>query len=209
MAPKELNHFNQLRAATITAQPRAGLHARRGARSSSRHAAAQVLPARCRSTMPASRASSSRLGAELYFTFLLALVFIYLVLAAQFESFVDPFIIMLTVPLSMTGALLALQARRRHAQRLQPDRPGHAGRPDHQARHPDRRVRQPAAASRARAMREAVVEAATLRLRPILMTTGAMVLGARAARARASAPAPRAASRSAGSSSAACCSARC
>ena len=34
--------------------------------------------------------------------------FIYLVLSAQFESFVDPFVIMLTVPLSMTGALLAL-----------------------------------------------------------------------------------------------------
>ena len=36
-------------------------------------------------------------------------------------------------------------AHRRHAQRLQPDRPGHPDRPDHQARHPDRRVRQPAA----------------------------------------------------------------
>jgi len=38
----------------------------------------------------------------------MALVFIFLVLAAQFESFVDPLIIMLTVPLTMTGALLAL-----------------------------------------------------------------------------------------------------
>ena len=41
--------------------------------------------------------------------FVLALLFIYLVLAAQFESFVDPFIIMLSVPLSMLGALLALK----------------------------------------------------------------------------------------------------
>jgi multidrug efflux pump len=45
-------------------------------------------------------------SASLYLTFLLALGFIYLVLAAQFESFVDPFIIMLSVPLSsLTGAL--------------------------------------------------------------------------------------------------------
>ena len=50
---------------------------------------------------------------------------------------------------------------------------------------------------------EAIVEAAVLRLRPILMTTSAMVLGARAAGARRVAPAPKAASRSAGSSSAA------
>jgi hypothetical protein len=41
--------------------------------------------------------------------FVLALVFIFLVLAAQFESFVDPFVILLSVPLSMVGALLALQ----------------------------------------------------------------------------------------------------
>src|SRR5690606_20346530 len=45
---------------------------------------------------------------SLLFIFILALGFIFLVLAAQFESFVDPLTIMLTVPLSMTGALLAL-----------------------------------------------------------------------------------------------------
>ena len=56
-----------------------------------------------------------------------------------------PFVIMLSVPLSMTGALFALWLDRRHAQHLQPDRARHAGRPHHQARHPDRRVRQPAA----------------------------------------------------------------
>ena len=43
-----------------------------------------------------------------YLTLALALIFIYLVLAAQFESFADPFVIMLSVPLSMAGALFAL-----------------------------------------------------------------------------------------------------
>ncbi|MFC4350496.1 efflux RND transporter permease subunit [Fodinicurvata halophila] len=45
---------------------------------------------------------------EIYFTFLLALVIVFLVLAAQFESFIHPAIIMLVVPLAVTGALLAL-----------------------------------------------------------------------------------------------------
>ncbi len=44
----------------------------------------------------------------LYFAFILALILIYLALSAQFESFLDPFIIMFTVPLALTGALLAL-----------------------------------------------------------------------------------------------------
>ena len=50
----------------------------------------------------------SEAGSSLVFVFLLALVLIYLVLAAQFESFPDPFTIMLTVPLALTGGLMAL-----------------------------------------------------------------------------------------------------
>ena len=114
---------------------------------------------------------------DIYFTFVLALLFIYLVLAAQFESFIDPLIIMLTVPLSMTGALLALKLGGgtmniysqvglvtlvglitkngilivEFANQLQEE---------------------------GRSPLEAVIEASALRLRPILMTTAAMVLGA-------------------------------
>jgi len=47
-------------------------------------------------------------SSNIVFAFVLALVLIYLVLAAQFESFVDPFVIMLTVPLALAGALLSL-----------------------------------------------------------------------------------------------------
>src|SRR6185503_18734811 len=47
-------------------------------------------------------------GSNIMFAFGLALLLIYLILAAQFESFVDPFIVMLTVPLALAGALLSL-----------------------------------------------------------------------------------------------------
>ena len=67
---------------------------------------------------------------------------------------------------------------RRNAQRLQSGRSRHAGGLDHQARDLDRGVRQPASRQRAWSEMDAVVEASTLRLRPILMTTAAMVLGA-------------------------------
>jgi multidrug efflux pump len=47
-------------------------------------------------------------SSSLVFTFVFALIIIFLVLAAQFESFIDPFIILLTVPLALTGAVLSL-----------------------------------------------------------------------------------------------------
>src|SRR5262249_26569112 len=116
-------------------------------------------------------------GQSLLMVFLLALGFIYLVLAAQFESFRDPVIILVTVPLSMTGALGTLWLTggapnlvsqvglvtlvgliTKHgivivefANQLQ---------------------------EKGRDRLSAAIEAAGLRLRPILMTTGAMVLGA-------------------------------
>ena len=67
-------------------------------------AAKRVLPSTVQTDLSARRAKFRDSSSDIYFVFLLALGFIYLVLAAQFESFVDPFIIMLTVPLSMTGA---------------------------------------------------------------------------------------------------------
>ena len=71
----------------------------------------------------------------------------------------------------------AAQHRPRHPQHLHPGRADHADRADHQARHPARRVRQPAArAAPGMSKREAIVAAAKIRLRPILMTTAAMAL---------------------------------
>ena len=80
-----------------------------------------------------------------YLTLALALVFIYLVLSAQFESFADPFVIMLSVPLSMAGALFALWMTGGTWNIYSQIGVITLGRADHQARHSDRRVRQPVA----------------------------------------------------------------
>ena len=110
VAPKELNHFNKLRSATITATlgPGYTLGEATDLPDGCRGAGAVGLGGAGRLCRPDPRVPRDRAAASIV-TFVLALAFIYLVLAAQFESFIDPFVIMLTVPLSITGALLALK----------------------------------------------------------------------------------------------------
>jgi multidrug efflux pump len=119
------------------------------------------------------RASSGALG----LVFVLAILFIFLVLAAQFESFVDPFIILLAVPLSMVGALAALQwsggTLNVYSQIGLITLVGLISKHGILIVEFSNQLRQ-----QGKAVVEAALEAATLRLRPILMTTGAMVFGA-------------------------------
>jgi multidrug efflux pump len=116
-------------------------------------------------------------SAGLALTFLLALAFIYLVLAAQFESFLDPFIIMLSVPLSMTGALAALLLTggtlNVYSQIGLVTLVGLITKHGILIVEFTNQLRE-----QGKGLHEALTEAAVLRLRPILMTTGAMVLGA-------------------------------
>jgi multidrug efflux pump len=109
--------------------------------------------------------------------FALAVLIVFLVLAAQFESFVHPLIIMLSVPLAVAGRHLCPVVHRPDAQPLQPDRGHSAGRPDGQERHPDRGVRQSAARRRRERARRRL-DASVIRLRPILMTVISTILGA-------------------------------
>jgi multidrug efflux pump len=104
-------------------------------------------------------------------------MFIYLVLAAQFESFIDPFIILLTVPLSIAGGLAALYYSGGSLNIY--SQVGLVTLIGLISKHGILIV-EFANQTRARGegVREAVLEAAGLRLRPILMTTGAMVFGA-------------------------------
>ena len=107
VSPRELNHFGQRRAVTITANLTPG-YTMGEALKFMEEVAGRSLPAGYAIDYAGQSREFKTSSASLALTFILALAFIYLVLAAQFESFRDPFIIMLTVPLSMTGALLAL-----------------------------------------------------------------------------------------------------
>ncbi|AGH97993.1 efflux RND transporter permease subunit [Micavibrio aeruginosavorus] len=176
VAPRELNHFNKLRAVTITANVNDG-YTLGEALAVIEKAANDVLPASAQLDYNGISREFKESSSSLYVTFVLALFFIYLVLAAQFESFRDPFIIMLTVPLSMTGALLALYFTNGTLNVY--SQIGLVTLIGLITKHGILIVEfanQAQEAGKRRA--EAVVDAAIQRLRPILMTTGAMVLGA-------------------------------
>ncbi|MBE0566760.1 MAG: efflux RND transporter permease subunit [Krumholzibacteria bacterium] len=107
VAPKELNHFNRVRSATITANlaPGAGLGT---ALDDLDRIWRDELPRSIKRDLGGSSREFRESKGTLYFMFVLAIVFIFLVLAAQFESFVDPLTILLSVPLAVFGALLSL-----------------------------------------------------------------------------------------------------
>jgi len=108
VAPKELNHFNRLRAAIISASLAPG-YTLSEALAFMDQAAREVLTAEYQTALDGQSREFRESGQQLYFVFFLALAFIYLVLSAQFESFRGPLVIMLTVPLAITGALLTMK----------------------------------------------------------------------------------------------------
>ena len=186
VAAKELNHFNKLRSATISAGLASG-YSMGEALDWMEAGLAEVAPDALYDLSGQSR--QFRESASSAFVLMgLALLFIYLVLSAQFESFVDPLIILVSVPLAMFGAFLCL---------FLINTGNEAGLWGMSAswniytqigavtlvglisKHGILIV-EFANQLRATGMEkiDAVLQSASLRLRPILMTTGAMVLGA-------------------------------
>ncbi|OGT46157.1 MAG: hypothetical protein A3E83_04355 [Gammaproteobacteria bacterium RIFCSPHIGHO2_12_FULL_41_20] len=175
-SPDVLRHFSRLRSNTVYVSLAHG-YKLADAVHALQMTAKRYLPDDMKYTFIGEAKNFLESNSKTTVTFLLALVFIYLVLVAQFESFIDPFIILLTVPFAVVGAMLTLKVTgggfniysniglitligliTKHgilitefANRLRV-----AG----------------------QSIQDAIVEAAILRLRPILMTTSAMVLGA-------------------------------
>src|SRR5206468_8184568 len=104
---KELKHYNRVRSSTITANliPIVSLGEALDALD---RIAKEDLPSTVRHELAGQSKEFRESSNSLYFLFLLAVVFIYLVLAAQFESFIHPLTILLSVPLAVVGALISL-----------------------------------------------------------------------------------------------------
>lgn len=174
--PRSLPHFNQLNSATIGVVPAPGV-AMGDAINWFEQTAQESLPAGYNHDYMGEARQFVTEGSALYTTFLLAIAIIFLVLAIQFESVRDPLVIMVSVPLAISGALVALawglSSMNIYSQVGLITLVGLITKhgilicevaKEEQLHHQKSRI-------------DAVMEAAKVRLRPILMTTAAMIAG--------------------------------
>lgn len=106
-SPPQLYRYNRYVSATVSANPAEGKTIGDGIAAMDR-IAEELLDDSFSTALAGTSKEFAESGSSLFFAFGLALVLVYLVLAAQFESFADPLIIMLTVPLALAGAVLTL-----------------------------------------------------------------------------------------------------
>lgn len=105
--PPQLYHFNRSKSATVSAGLAAGMSLGDGIKEMQNIAKKTLDDSFSTALLGASR-DFAESSSNTTFAFLLALILIFLILAAQFESFIDPLIIMITVPLALAGALFSL-----------------------------------------------------------------------------------------------------
>jgi len=105
--PPQVYHFNRFKSATVAAGLAPGKTIGDGV-DAMRAIAARTLDDTFQTALSGPSRDYAESSSNTLFAFALALVLIYLILAAQFESFTDPFIIMITVPLAIAGAVLSL-----------------------------------------------------------------------------------------------------
>ena len=106
-SPPTLYHYNRYKSATISANPASGKTLGEGIAEMQR-IADKLLDGSFTTALSGTSRDFAESSSNISFALILALLLIYLILAAQFESFRDPFIIMLTVPMAIAGAMLSL-----------------------------------------------------------------------------------------------------
>jgi multidrug efflux pump len=175
LAPKELNHYNRVRSATITANLVPGVSLGQALDDLDRISSDKLSAGMKREYAGQSLEYKSS-SSSLYIMFLLAIMFIYLVLAAQFESFIHPLTILLSVPLAVFGALFTLyvfgQSLNIYSQIGLIMLIGLVTKNAILIVEFSNQLR-----DRGKSPMDAVIEAATIRLRPILMTSFATIFG--------------------------------
>ncbi|WP_273889959.1 MexW/MexI family multidrug efflux RND transporter permease subunit [Serratia marcescens] len=173
--PNKLTQFNQQNAATLQAIPAPGVSMGEAVAFFERQA--NALPAEFSHDWQGDSRQYTQEGSALAFAFLAALVIIYLVLAAQYESLKDPLIILITVPLSICGALLPLALG--YATMNIYTQVGLVTLIGLISKHGILMVEfaNELQLHQGLTRRAAILQAAQIRLRPVLMTTGAMVFG--------------------------------
>lgn len=180
-SPSQIYHFNRYKSATINAGLAPGKTIGDGINAMyaiyEKLKKDKVIDQTFTSSLSGSSQDYKESSGNTAFAFMLALVLIYLILAAQFESFVDPWIIMFTVPLAIAGALLSLwafgQTLNIFSQIGMIMLVGLVTKNGILIVEYSNHIR-----DRARPKVEAAINGATMRLRPILMTSLAMVFGA-------------------------------
>jgi len=174
--PSELNRHDRMRSITVSSELAEGVRLGDGI-DAMRAAAAATLPASARISWDGESKEYLESGQSLYVTFGLALIIVFLVLAAQFESFINPLVILVTVPLAMTGALLGLwfygSSINVFSQIGAILLIGLSAKNGVLIVEFANQLR-----DRGREFTDAVLDAATVRLRPILMTSAATTFGA-------------------------------
>ncbi len=173
--PNKLTQFNQQNAATLQTIPAPGVSMGEAVAFLERQA--NALPADFSHDWQGDSRQYTQEGSALAFAFLAALVIIYLVLAAQYESLKDPLIILITVPLSICGALLPLALG--YATMNIYTQVGLVTLIGLISKHGILMVEfaNELQMHQGLTRRAAILQAAQIRLRPVLMTTGAMVFG--------------------------------
>jgi multidrug efflux pump len=172
--PRQLNQFQQLNSAILSGVPLVSMGE---AIDTVRQIAREEAPAGFAVDYAGASRQYIQEGSALWVTFALALAIIFLVLAAQFESFRDPLVILVTVPLSICGALIPLflgwSSMNIYTQVGLVTLIGLISKHGILIVEFANQLRKEKGLS----PREAVEEAAAIRLRPVLMTTAAMVFG--------------------------------
>lgn len=177
VVPESVNHFQQLNSATISAVAAPGVTMGQ-ALETFQNIAKKVLPAGYGIDYASQSRQYIQESSALAVTFFFALIIIFLSLAAQFESFRDPIIVLISVPMSICGAMIFISLGIGGASLNIYTEVGLVTLIGLISKHGILIVQFANDLQReGKSKREAIETAASVRLRPILMTTGAMVLG--------------------------------